>query len=202
MERSHKQYLNDYFQGYAGNSTSRGELYNADPVTGDARFCGTTASMCGIEKAGFEQNPAAMDLAIRKDLMLHAYMFMQSGIPVLYSGDEIAQVNDYTYKDDPNKVADSRYIHRGVMHWDLAEKRNDPSTVEGKMFLGLQKLEQIRKEEKAFVSYADTWTVETWEKGVLCIGDFMTERKFTGCSISVSTTRRHGSMKMTVCMSI
>ena len=180
MERSHKQYLNDYFQGYAGNSTSRGELYNADPVTGDARFCGTTASMCGIEKAGFEQNPAAMDLAIRKDLMLHAYMFMQSGIPVLYSGDEIAQVNDYTYKDDPNKVADSRYIHRGVMHWDLAEKRNDPSTVEGKMFLGLQKLEQIRKEEKAFVSYADTWTVETWEKGVLCIGRFYDGEKIYG----------------------
>ena len=180
MERSHKQYLNDYFQGYAGNSTSRGELYNADPVTGDARFCGTTASMCGIEKAGFEQDPAAMDLAIRKDLMLHAYMFMQSGIPVLYSGDEIAQVNDYTYKDDPNKVADSRYIHRGVMHWDLAEKRNDLSTVEGKMFLGLQKLEQIRKEEKAFVSYADTWTVETWEKGVLCIGRFYDGEKIYG----------------------
>ncbi len=180
MERSHKQYLNDYFQGYAGNSTSRGELYNADPVTGDARFCGTTASMCGIEKAGFEQDPAAMDLAIRKDLMLHAYMFMQSGIPVLYSGDEIAQVNDYTYKNDPNKVADSRYIHRGVMHWDLAEKRNDPSTVEGKMFLGLQKLEQIRKEEKAFVSYADTWTVETWEKGVLCIGRFYDGEKIYG----------------------
>ena len=180
MERSHKQYLNDYFQGYAGNSTSRGELYNADPVTGDARFCGTTASMCGIEKAGFEQDPAAMDLAIRKDLMLHAYMFMQSGIPVLYSGDEIAQVNDYTYKDDPNKVADSRYIHRGVMHWDLAEKRNDLSTVEGKMFLGMQKLEQIRKEEKAFVSYADTWTVETWEKGVLCIGRFYDGEKIYG----------------------
>ena len=180
MERSHKQYLNDYFQGYAGNSTSRGELYNADPVTGDARFCGTTASMCGIEKAGFEQNPVAMDLAIRKDLMLHAYMFMQSGIPVLYSGDEIAQVNDYTYKADPNKVADSRYIHRGVMHWDLAEKRNDLSTVEGKMFLGLQKLEQIRKEEKAFVSYADTWTVETWEKGVLCIGRFYDGEKIYG----------------------
>ena len=180
MERSHKQYLNDYFQGYAGNSTSRGELYNADPVTGDARFCGTTASMCGIEKAGFEQDPAAMDLAIRKDLMLHAYMFMQSGIPVLYSGDEIAQVNDYTYKDDPNKVADSRYIPRGVMHWDLAEKRNDLSTVEGKMFLGLQKLEQIRKEEKAFVSYADTWTVETWEKGVLCIGRFYDGEKIYG----------------------
>ena len=49
-------------------------------------------------------------------------------------------------------MADSSYIHRVVMLWDLAEKRNDMSTVEGKMFLGLQKLEQIRKEEKAFVS--------------------------------------------------
>lgn len=54
-ERSHKKYLNDYFQGFAGESNSRGVLYNEDPVTGDARFCGTTASMCGIEKAGFEK---------------------------------------------------------------------------------------------------------------------------------------------------
>ncbi len=61
-ERSHKQYLNDYFQGYAGSSNSRGELYNADPVTGDARFCGTTASMCGIEKAGFEKDEAGYNV--------------------------------------------------------------------------------------------------------------------------------------------
>ena len=88
-ERSHKKYLNDYFQGFAGESNSRGVLYNEDPVTGDARFCGTTASMCGIEKAGFEKNKAAMEKAIQLDVMLHAYMFMQSGIPVIYSGDEI-----------------------------------------------------------------------------------------------------------------
>ena len=121
-ERSHKQYLNDYFQGYAGNSTSRGELYNADPVTGDARICGTTASMCGIEKAGFEQDEEAMERAICLDVMLHAYMFMQSGIPVLYGGDEIGQVNDYTYKEDPDKAQDSRYIHRRAMNWQLVEK--------------------------------------------------------------------------------
>ena len=60
--------------------------------------------MCGIEKAGFEQDPEAMERAIRKDVMLHAYMFLQSGIPVLYGGDEIAQVNDYTYKEDPDKA--------------------------------------------------------------------------------------------------
>ena len=67
---AHKKYLNDYFQGYDGSSCSRGELYNADPVTGDARFCGTTASMCGVEKAGFEGDDAAMERAIQS-MYLH-----------------------------------------------------------------------------------------------------------------------------------
>ncbi len=179
-ERSHKKYLNDYFQGYAGNSNSHGELYNADPVTGDARFCGTTASMCGIEKAGFEQDKEAMDKAVRFDLMLHAYMFMQSGIPVLYSGDEIGQLNDYTYKDDPDKAADSRYIHRGAMDWKLAENIQDADTVQGKIFQGLNQLEQIRKTEKVFVSSADAWTIETNDQAVLCIGRYFEGEKLIG----------------------
>ena len=179
-ERSHKQYLNDYFQGYAGASNSRGELYNADPVTGDARFCGTTASMCGIEKAGFEQDEQAMEKAIRMDLMLHAYMFMQSGIPVLYSGDEIGQVNDYTYKEDPHKAADSRYLHRGAMNWKAAENIERPDTVEGRLFRGLDQLERIRRREKAFVAHADTWTIDTWDPAVLCIGRYYEGEKLIG----------------------
>ncbi len=179
-ERAHKKYLNDYFQGYDGDSRSRGELYNADPITGDARFCGTTASMCGVEKAGFEQDDAAMERAVQMDLMLHAYMFMQSGIPVLYSGDEIGQVNDYTYKDDPNKAADSRYLHRGAMNWKLAALVKDTDTVEGKIFQGLKRLEQIRKSEKVFVSNADTWTIETWDPSVLCIGRYFDGDKVIG----------------------
>lgn len=179
-ERAHKKYLNDYFQGYDGSSCSRGELYNADPVTGDARFCGTTASMCGVEKAGFEGDDAAMERAIQMDLMLHAYMFMQSGIPVLYSGDEIGQVNDYRYKEDPHKAVDSRYIHRGPMNWKLAINIKNEDTVEGKIFQGLKKLEQIRKMEKAFVSYADTWTVDTGDASVLCIGRYYDGEKVYG----------------------
>ena len=83
-ERPHKQYINDFFLGKTEDSYSRGELYNADPVTGDARFCGTTASMCGVEKAGFEKDPDQMNSAIKRDLMLHAFMFMQySGYTLL-----------------------------------------------------------------------------------------------------------------------
>ena len=141
-EIPHKRYLNDYFTGKIAGSISRGELYNDDPVTQDARFCGTTASMCGIEKAGFEQNKEAMETAVREDLMLHAYMLTQSGIPMLYSGDELGQVNDYSYKEDPAKCADSRYIHRGKLQWELAENKNDPTTVQGSIFQTLDRLER------------------------------------------------------------
>ena len=165
-ERSHKEYLNRYFLGLEGGSNSRGELYNADPVTGDARFCGTTASMCGIEKAGAEQDKEAMEKAVRLDVMLHAYMFMQSGIPVLYSGDEVGQVNDYTYKKDPDKAEDSRYIHRGAMDWKLAELIRDKTSVPARIFSRLDQLEKIRKSEKVFTCQADTWTIDTFDASV------------------------------------
>ncbi len=179
-ERAHKQYLNDYFRGIAGESNSAGELYNADPVTGDARFCATTASMCGIEKACAQKDVMLLQKAIRMDVMLHAYMFMQSGIPVLYSGDEIGQLNDYTYKEDCNKAADSRYIHRGAMNWQDAAKTDDDKSVQGQIFASLDKLEKIRQSEKVFVSYADTWTIETGDKAVLAIGRYYDKEKVIG----------------------
>ena len=136
-EVSHKEFLNDFFTGNYPTSFSRGELYNNDPVTRDARFCGTTASMCGIEKAGFCGDAEGMDQAVRLDEMLHAFMFIQSGIPVIYSGDEVGQVNDYTYKEDPEKREDSRYIHRGKFCWDLEEKIDEPGTVQDRLFHAL-----------------------------------------------------------------
>lgn len=179
-ERSHKQYLNNYFQGYEGESVSRGELYNADPVSGDARFCGTTASMCGVEKAGFEQDDEAMERAIRRDVTLHAYMFMQSGIPVLYSGDEVGQVNDYSYKDDPDKAADSRYLHRGKMDWKLAEQVSDKKSVAGQIFGQLDRLEKIRRSSRAFTVEADARTLTTGDDNVLGIGRVFEEEEILG----------------------
>ena len=130
-EAPHKKYLNDYFRGYVEGSDARGELYNDDPVLQDARLCGTTASLCGLEAAGFEQNEEKTAQAIQRIEMLNAYLFIQSGIPVIYSGDEIGQVNDYSYKEseDYDRRSDSRYIHRGHFRWDLEpekdKKRND-----------------------------------------------------------------------------
>lgn len=168
-EPSHKRYLNDYFTGKIEDSISRGELYNDDPVTQDARFCGTTASMCGIEAAGFEGNAEKMQTAIQEDLMLHAYMLTQSGIPMLYSGDELGQVNDYSYKDDAEKASDSRYLHRGAFLWELADKRKDLSTVQGQLFQMLNRLEQIRRQENVFSQEAEVYTYDVHNDSILGI---------------------------------
>lgn len=166
-EVAHKKYLSDFFTGNYENSFARGELYNADPASGDARQCGTTASLCGIEKAAYEKDEEATKRAIRYDLTLHAYMLTQSGIPVIYSGDEIGQENDYTYHEDPKKWEDSRYLHRGDFQWDKAELRHTKGTIPGEMFEGLSKLETIRKSHPVFESTADCRTVDTWDDSIL-----------------------------------
>ena len=168
-EPSHKRYLNDFFTGKHPGSDSRGELYNDDPVTQDARFCGTTASMCGIEAALFEKDGEKLKRGIREDLMLHAYMLTQSGIPMLYSSDEIGRLNDYSYKEDPDKAADSRYIHRGAFQWELAGKRNSKSSVEGQIFQTLSRMEQIRSQESVFDKDCDVYTYDVHDDSILCI---------------------------------
>ena len=179
-EIPHKRYLNDYFTGKIRGSVSRGELYNDDPVTQDARFCGTTASMCGIEKAGFEHDEEAMNAAVREDIMLHAYMLTQSGIPMLYSGDELGQVNDYSYKNDPEKCADSRYIHRGKLPWELAEDKEDVTTVQGNIFQTLDRLEKIRRQEITFDKDADVYTYDVHDDSILCVLREYKGRRFFG----------------------
>ena len=171
-EVAHKKFLNDYFTGQWQGSPARGELYNNDPKLGDARLCGTTASLCGVEAARKLGSPRLLDWALRVDEMLHAYMFTLSGIPVLYSGDEIARENDYTYHDDPLKADDSRYLHRGDMDWAAAEKRNDPTTPEGRLFGAIRRLETLRAKHRVFDGAADTWLVNTGSDQVLGLGRY------------------------------
>ena len=171
-EVPHKKYLNDYLTGKLAGSPARGELYNDDPRLGDARLCGTTASLCGMEAARSGGDQAAMETAVRMDEMLHAFMFTLSGVPVLYSGDEIAQENDYAYHDDPLKREDSRFLHRGDLDWEKAALRNKKHTPEGKVFSAICRMEAMRGEHRVFDTEADTWLLDTGSDQVLGIGRY------------------------------
>ena len=42
---------------------------------------------------------------------------------MLNSGDEIAQLNGWDYKSDPNRADDSRNLHRSAFNWENAKQR-------------------------------------------------------------------------------
>ncbi len=168
-ETPHKQYLNDFFCGKAEGSFSKGELQRESLNFDDAKICATTASMCGIECALEQADEERLDLAIKLDTMLHACLFMQGGIPIICSGDEIAKRNDYSYKESKEKKKDNRWICRSDMDLDSIKRASDEKTVEGKLYKNIQKLEQIKKREAVFSQNAKCYTISTWDDSLLCI---------------------------------
>ncbi|WP_303996974.1 alpha-amylase family protein [Megamonas hypermegale] len=181
-EAAHKKYLNDFFTGKVPGSFGIGELYNDDERLRDARLCGTTASLCGIEYYDKLKDKDGIERSIQLDLMLHAFMLSQSGIPVIYSGDEIGQYNDYSYKEDEDadKRADSRYVHRGVFNWRKAGRRKIKTAIQAKIYQNLAKMEKIRSSYDVFKADADMYTLPTWEKSTLAVVRETEQERFIG----------------------
>jgi amylosucrase len=158
---AHRQFLNEFYTGQFPGSFARGSFFQFNPRTGDARICGTTASLAGLEQAVEGQDEAAIDLAIRRILLLHSIILARGGIPLIYMGDEVGLMNDDSYLQDPEKAEDSRWLHRPRMDWAKVARRHDPQSVEGRLFSGLLKLIQTRKSHPVlhnFALYQPMWT--------------------------------------------
>jgi glycosidase len=145
----HRQFLNQFYAGRFEGSFARGLTFQENPKTRDARISGTCASLAGLEKALYEETDKEVELAIRRILLIHNIILSIGGIPLIYLGDEVGTLNDYSYRDDPAKVDDSRWVHRPPADPDRYAKHNDKGTVPGQIFLGLQRLIQLRKATQA-----------------------------------------------------
>jgi glycosidase len=146
----HRRFLNEFFRGRFGGSFARGLPFQENSFTGDCRISGTCASLSGLEKALHEEGANEVEFAIRRILLIHGIILTVGGIPLIYLGDEVGTLNDYTYRDDPSHERDSRWVHRPRADWEKYAKRNDPATVEGRVFQGLKKIIGLRKQHKAF----------------------------------------------------
>jgi glycosidase len=146
----HRHFLNEFYRGRFEGSFARGLPFQENPVTGDCRISGTCASLAGLEKALREEGENEVELAIRRILLIHGIILTAGGIPLIYLGDEIGTLNDYTYRDDPTHGRDSRWVHRPHADWEKYAKRNDPSCIEGRVYQGLRELITLRKENEVF----------------------------------------------------
>jgi amylosucrase/maltose alpha-D-glucosyltransferase/alpha-amylase len=163
--KEHRRFLTRFYTGRFEGSFARGAPFQEDPNTGDARVSGTCASLTGVEQALDEQDEEKLELAVRRILLVHGIIITIGGIPLIYLGDEIATLNDYSYTQDPEKDGDSRWLHRPVFDWARAEQRRDTTTVPGRVYQGLLRLIQIRGQNLAFTR-AETEIVETGNQHV------------------------------------
>jgi amylosucrase len=151
--RSHREFLIKYFSGQFEGTDARGLLFGQNPKNNDARLSGTLTSLIGLETALEEQNLEKVSLLIRHILLLHSMIFSFGGIPLIYYGDEIGTLNDYSYMGNLSKANDTRWAHRPKINWQKAERRKIPGTLEHRLFTALQRMIAARKSIKAFADF-------------------------------------------------
>lgn len=147
----HRAFLNAFYVGRAPMSFARGLPFQEDPATGDCRICGTLASLAGLEQAEAAGDPAAVALAVRRILMLHGVILTAGGVPLLYLGDEIAQLNDYGFRDEPRSAGDARWVHRPRFDAARLARARAPASAaaEAQVLRGLLRLFRLRREMPA-----------------------------------------------------
>jgi len=150
---AHRAFLVDYFTGAFDESPARGKPFGRNPRTGDARISGALASLVGLESALERDDAEGIERSVRLILLLHSVILSYGGIPLLYYGDELGTVNDYSYLDDHAKASDTRWIHRPRIDWQQAERRHRHGTVECRIFEGIKRLIAVRKGIGAFADF-------------------------------------------------
>jgi amylosucrase len=141
---AHRRFLAEFYRGEFFGSYAEGVPFSANEGTGDERTSGSAAALVGIDRARTNGDLLLLDLGVRRLLLLYGVAFAFGGIPLIYMGDELALANDHTYTDDLGHADDSRWIHRPVMDWTVAERRTDQTTIEGRVFAGFQRLIRAR----------------------------------------------------------
>jgi amylosucrase len=159
--RAHRKFLVDYFTGAYGDSPARGQPFGRNEKTGDARISGSLASLAGLEAALEQNDEQAIQQRIDLILLLHGMIMSFGGIPLLYYGDEIGMLNDFSYMTDSEKAHDSRWIHRPVIDWDKAERRNIKGSPEERLFTGIRRMIAVRKSTAAFADFNNRELIET-----------------------------------------
>ncbi len=141
----HRNFCADFYGNEFEGSFARGVHFQSNPLTGDRRTSGSAASLIGIQRAIENNDAADLNTAINRLICAYAIVFGFGGIPLLYMGDELGMLNDESYKEDPAKADDNRWIHRPKMDWALAESAAKGEGVAGRVYEQIGKLISARK---------------------------------------------------------
>jgi amylosucrase len=164
---AHRRFLSDFYGSGFPGSFARGALFQDNPATGDSRVSGMAASLCGIEAALEGGDPGALAAAIRRLESMYAVVFSFGGIPLIYMGDELALRSDASWAGEPAHEQDNRWMHRPQMNWHAAARRQDPGSLEGRVFAAIRGLSEARRSLLALRSGGSTELLPVENRSVL-----------------------------------
>lgn len=123
-------------------SFARGASFQAsDPDTVHGTV-GMASALAGLASAS---TSLEQEYALRRILLLYGLTLCFGGMPLIYMGDEFAQMNDDDYRLHAGHENDSRWLHRPLWNTELEMTAHDVSTIAGTMFRSLSHLLQQRR---------------------------------------------------------
>jgi amylosucrase len=155
----HRKFIKEFYSGTHPYSFASGALFAVNHKTNDARISGTLASLCGLEKALLSKDKHQIQTACNRILLMQAFSFFVGGLPMIFYGDELGYMNEYSFLEDVNKSYDNRWMHRPAINWEKKNNKiHEEDTVERTIFTSTQQLITLRRKESVFADEKNiTW---------------------------------------------
>lgn len=157
----HRGFLADFYNGSHPGSFARGADFQSNAETGDRRTNGTFASLAGLEAATESGDTHGIDMAVERIVMGHTLMASFGGVPLIYMGDEIGMLNDNSYRDDPARADDGRWMQRPVMDWDAVGTLNGGTSPAARIHAATRAALHVRKATLQLASDVPTRIIDT-----------------------------------------
>ena len=185
---SHRRFLLDYYCQRLDWSPAKGATFMYNPETGDGRITGSAASLLGLEKALETGDAGGIAQAVRAIKLLYGIILAAPGIPLVYAGDELGMLNDYSYLKNPDLAEDSRWLNRPFHDWDTVATLDQEQLPSSRIFNQLREMIALRKSLAVFADTSNTqyhnsgndhlFIMErSGRPGVLCIANFDLSRQ-------------------------
>ncbi|MFP5345509.1 MAG: alpha-amylase family protein [Actinomycetes bacterium] len=167
----HRAFLSDFYSGEFPGSFARGLVFQPNRATGDRRISGSAASLAGVEAALASGDDRALDDAVGRLLLAHALLLGWGGIPVLWSGDEVAMPSDGDWACEQGHEDDNRWAHRPRLDWATVADARDPSSqsVGARVWRGLRTLIEARAGTEHFHASVASEVTHTPDSAVLAV---------------------------------
>jgi amylosucrase len=164
---AHRRYLTAFYSGRWADSAARGQIAREGSADGSATVSGTAAALAGLELAVEGLEAPAAELAIRRLLAAFAVILGTGGVPMLFLGDEIAQLSDHSHLADSDLASDVRWSQRPVFDEMRLQSAAAGEGPEGAMLAGLRHLLQVRRGIGEFGQEVPTEPIDLGDSGLL-----------------------------------